>query len=278
MEPKNLSKWIEEINAIYDQANGDRDFKDVLLYAFEEVGRCSQLIKMDKDDAVKEIVPNLFKWFCILYKKSGLLPKDVNSILWNKFPGICPYCNMETCNCPDTEKDNIKIAEITKIANEKRSVMPETLSQWQDLFDKIYPRGQGSKISTNISHLNEELSELSEVHRKSYLDNTNILVSFEIADVFTWIIGLANYFKHKNSKKYSIEAAVNKKYGDGQCPDCKEYKKSLNIESKDCFCAVMPQKIVLVSDYIEDDEIKQKEDKTSHKTTQNNLTSKDIAY
>lgn len=252
MDKKELRAWIEDINEIYRQANGDRDFKDVLLYAFEEVGRCSQLVRLKKFDHVKDTIPSLFKWFCILYDKSGLGYSEVNNILWNKFPGICPYCTKERCGCKRPKK-RIKLDNIKNIADSRRDEMPKTLEGWQQLFGKIYPRvpdAQDSEIYTNISHIDEELSELSEVHRKYYIEKNINLIALEIADVFTWIIGLANFFNERESDGYSLEMAVQEKFGDGGCPDCREYRKNNNVvDSCHCCCSILPQYLRLVSDY-----------------------------
>ena len=247
---RNLDEWVKLINDIYEQSNGERDFKDVLLFSFEEVGRCSQLVNRDHDDNIIEIIPRLFKWFCILYAKSGI-KLSVSDIIWNKFPGICPYCKRPSCGCKFS-KERFDYFDLVEKANETReSNKPESLNDWQDLFEKIYSRNGDYKMEKNVSHLFEELSELSEVHRLHFVEEGKELVGMELADVFSWIMGFANYYDQRRKKKrYLLSDALEKAYGSMECPDCYEFRNKHSIEN--CCCSVMPQSLRLVSDYIED--------------------------
>ena len=261
----NLDEWVACINAIYKQSNGERDFKDVLLFSFEEVGRCSQLVNRDHDDQIIEIIPKLFKWFSILYEKSGIrLP--VSNIIWNKFPGICPYCKCSPCGCMFSKK-RFNYDELLRKAEETRANQPKTLDDWQNLFEKIYSRNGAYKMEKNVSHLFEELSELSEVHRLHFIETDKDLVGMELADVFSWIIGFANYFdQRKKPRRYLLSQALEKSFGNSACPDCSDFRKDHHISN--CCCSVMPQSLKLVSDYIED--VSANEEEPSHKIETHN--------
>lgn len=265
MEKKNnwsLDEWVKQINAIYEQSNGERDFKDVLLFSFEEVGRCSQLVNRDHDDQILDIIPRLFKWFSILYAKSGIkLP--VSDMIWNKFPGICPYCKHSSCGCMFS-KERFNYYDLVKKAEETRDFKPKTLDEWQGLFEKIYSRNGDYKMEKNVSHLFEELSELSEVHRLHFIEADKDLVGMELADVFSWIMGFANYYdQRRKNRRYLLSDALEKSYGNLGCPDCSEFRKNHNINN--CCCSVKPQSLMLVSDYIEKSDANTDEPSPKHK-------------
>lgn len=79
-----------------------------------------------------------------------------------------------------------------EFANDNRQNKPETINEWQIHFQKIYPRGAESSFTINVSHLAEELAELSEAYRKKHAKKDIPCVEMELADVFSWIMGLAN--------------------------------------------------------------------------------------
>lgn len=248
-----LDVWVKRINDIYIQSNGERDFKDVLLFSFEEVGRCSQLINRDHDNDIIEIVPNLFKWFCILYAKSGI-KKNVSDVIWTKFPGICPYCKRESCECK-YKKLKFDYNDLLRMAKETEHQKPQTLNDWQGLFEKIYSRTGDYKMEKNVSHLFEELSELSEVHRLPFVEGEKDLVDMELADVFSWIMGFANYFDQRKKRgRYLLSDALQSAFGNSACPDCSDFRKKHDLKNN-CSCSVMPQKLRLVSDYIDETDI-----------------------
>lgn len=259
---ESLDVWVKRINEIYVQANGERDFKDVLLFSFEEVGRCSQLINRKRDEDIINNIPRLFMWFCILYAKSGV-KTDINDVIWNKFPGICPYCKKPSCTCY-LRKFRLDYSELMKKAKETVERRPQTLDQWQDLFQTIYRRTDTYKIETNVSHLFEELSELSEVHRLPFVDSEKNLIDMELADVFSWIMGLANFFDQQTpQKRYLLSEALSKTYKNSECPECFNFRKDHQIDSK-CSCSAMKQELRLVSDYLEEKDVETDDQKTNN--------------
>ena len=66
---------------------------------------------------------------------------------------------------------------------------PESLQQWQDLFQMIYPRRVEDLHShRSVLGLFEELGELSE----AILRADRSAIEEELADTFTYIVGVAN--------------------------------------------------------------------------------------
>ena len=279
----NLDYWVEHITSIYEECNGERDFKDVLIYFNEDVGRCFQLINRRKDEDLKMIIPSLFRWFCILYSKSNNKKNTVSDLLWNKFPGICPYCKKETCGC-DIVKHKLDLNYISDKAGKYKEKKPITINEWQKLFQKIYPRKiDETDFIKNISHLSEELSELSEVHRLYYTKTDMPCVEMEIADVFSWIMGLANLMdqlslSNDHRSRYKLGDDIESLFFDG-CPYCKDLRQSLSkyqkIEKK-CCCFLKKKELRLVSDY--DDNFDDEDQKDESNIGTNNKSDDNLLF
>ncbi len=252
MKNIDLDTFVSDINLLFEQSNCERDFKDILIFFNEDVGRCFQLINRKRSEEIEDVLPSIFRWFCFLYTKYRNDKILVSDILWNKFPGICPYCKKQTCSC-GVAKGVLDINHLKETASNGRDRKPNTINGWQEHFQKIYPRGADSSFNINVNRLAEELSELSEAYRKSFIKKDIPCIEMELADVFSWIMGIANLINQlkKNKKKsergeYLIGEIVYQKYHDG-CPDCKSLREKHGVPS--CLCSIKEQKFELISDY-----------------------------
>lgn len=122
--------------------------------------------------------------------------KSLERIIFRKFPGICPYCRASPHNAVDC-KATTGITEgmldhqrVTEIYREKLANLPAGLNQWQEMFQSIYPRGNVTNISHSALGLAEELGELAEAIR--VFDRHPRYFVGEVADVFSYIMGIAN--------------------------------------------------------------------------------------
>lgn len=263
-----LDEVVDNINLLYEQSNCEREFKDILIFFNEDIGRCFQLIYRKRESEIEEILPSIFKWFCALYAKYRNDKIPISDILWNKFPSICPYCKKQTCGC-NIAKGHLDIYNLKKVASEGKDRKPKTINEWQEHFQKIYPRkDDNSSLDKNVSRLAEELSELSEAYRKSFIKHDIPCVEMELADVFSWIMGIANAINQlKKSKprhergKYSIEDVIFQKFHEG-CPYCKEFRTVHNPTTV-CHCSIKEQKFRLISDY---DDLEDLEDSNIRKS------------
>ena len=248
----NLDEFVSDINKLYEQSDCERDFKDILIHFNEDVGRCFQLINRKRSEEIEDVLPSIFKWFCALYAKYRNDKILVSDILWNKFPGICPYCKKQTCNC-GVAKGVLDIKYIKEAAASGKDNKPSSINEWQEHFQKIYPRGADSSFNINVNRLAEELSELSEAYRKSFIKKDIPCIEMELADVFSWIMGIANLINQLkiNKKKsergeYLIGEILYHEFHDG-CPYCKDLREKHN--SLLCCCLIKEQKFRLISDY-----------------------------
>ena len=244
----NIDTCVDLTTQMYEKSNCERTFKDIIGFFYEDVGRCFQLINRKRDSEIEELLPSMFKWFCLLYSKNEKKTINVSDLLWNKFPDLCPYCKKETCQC-GIGKEQLDVIGIKKIADDSRKHKPQTLTEWQELFQRIYPRGADSSFHINVMHLAEELAELSEAYRKKYIKKDIPCVEMELADVFSWIMGLANLvhlLRKIKGGKYKFGEVIVEKYKDG-CPDCFNLRNQYKVDF--CCCSLKEQKLNLISDY-----------------------------
>lgn len=237
MEYRNVDDYIEQIQSIYEPIkNNERDFYQILARLVESIAKCSQYVNKSNEVEISKQLPTLFAWFSSLIGKAISDDARLSEILWRKYPNCCPYCLRQPCTCPRNKKsltDNAK--ELQELSKNNNSNRPETLQEWQEMFAKIYPRNpQGYDQKSNFIHLIEEVGEVAEAYRLKYFHPDNL--KNELADVMTWILGIANLIDAKAQdnpsfygfKNYSLEEKVQEKYAKG-CPSC---------ESETCKCII----------------------------------------
>lgn len=246
----NIDEWVNHINQIYEQSNSERSFKDIIILFYEDIGKCFQLINRKREEDIENLLPSMFKWFCALYAKNEEKKNLVSDLLWNKFPGICPYCFESKCSCK-IKKGNLNIKELSIRAKNGVNNKPQTINEWQKFFQDIYPRNTDTSFITNVSHLAEELAELSEAHRIRHIKKEISCVEMELADVFTWIIGLANLIHQlkeaKQKGNYEFGNIISSKYNNG-CPKCKKFRNNHNL-TMPCGCLIKEQSFQIIADY-----------------------------
>lgn len=263
-----IDGWVVAINEIYERSNCERSFDNIIGYFNEDVGRCFQLINRKREAEIENLLPSIFRWFCALSRKKVDQSVLVSDLLWNKFPGICPYCKQKTCQCR-IGKEKLDVQGLRLLADKDRDRKPTTINEWQTHFQKIYPRGAESSFMINVSHLAEESAELREAYRKKHVKKDIPCVEMELADVFSWIMGLANLTHQLNDAKrkggkFRLGDVIAEKYKNG-CPDCLDLRKEYKIDY--CCCSIKEQKFELISEYENDEESDEPEILNSGGTT-----------
>ena len=231
MQSQDIDDYIKSFEEIYEPIkNSERDFYQTVARLLESIAKCSQHVNRSHESEIAKQLPTLFAWYCSLVIKAQ--PKDgsMSEILWRKYPNCCPYCLAKPCTCPHYKKsleDNIEKLQVK--AEDNIDQRPRTLKDWQNMFSRIYPRNpQGYEQKSNFMHLIEEIGETAEAYRLKYFYPDNL--GNELADVLTWILGIANLIDakakdHLNTLNgdsfYYLEDWVLKKYSDG-CPSCEQ--------------------------------------------------------
>ncbi|MEK7482405.1 MAG: MazG nucleotide pyrophosphohydrolase domain-containing protein [Patescibacteria group bacterium] len=90
---------------------------------------------------------------------------------------------------------------------------PQTLGEWQEMFDSIYGKHNASyTVSDILLHLIEEMGEIAEELRK---ENTPEVI-LKLPDIFAWLLSFCNACE---PTAVDLEKAIRNKYP-GVCPYC----------------------------------------------------------
>jgi NTP pyrophosphatase (non-canonical NTP hydrolase) len=188
---------------IYNDANLGRSREATLLHFVEVCGMLTLIDRKKKRDRV-DVPGALCKalgWYFPLLAKMGV--ESVERLIFTKYPGVCPYCRQsphveQQCKLvkgPEGILSHERVRELTDANWESR---PAGLNDWQRMFANIYPRSLNSTGFSTIALL-EELGELAEAVR--VFDRYPHYFYGEAADVFSYLMGLANEYEIRCSER-----------------------------------------------------------------------------
>ena len=145
-------------------------------------------LKGIRKGSIENLKLNLLIAFSWLMAAANRLHIDLEGETWKRFPYLCSYCGKAPCVCKSTKpKERYKL----EIGESKR---PNSLADFQAMFEKIYPAGSRSLPDAGV-HLAEEMGEVSEAihnylgeHKGEQFDE----IAVEMADFVSCIMGVAN--------------------------------------------------------------------------------------
>lgn len=192
---KSLQEWYRLINAIYLDRNFYRSTESIFAHLIE-VSRGLAVAAMQRRKRnldPEEFLPKSLAWWLALCGRAGI--PNVEQMLWTKFPRVCPYCQHEEhkgqfCKEGNPPKTEIDWKTLKRLG--ESGTKPRTLAEWQQMFNKIYPRHDDTDHETNVHRLTEEMGELSEAVRTLPVAPQYFIA--EAPDVFAWLMGFANQF------------------------------------------------------------------------------------
>ncbi len=167
---------------------------------------CTQVLK-----AVRKGQTELVDfWLCMGFSWSLALANrlhiDLESEMWCRFPGVCPYCNSVPCVCKERAAERVATPAIM-------GVHPASLSEFQKMFARIYPH---NTLQDAAMHLAEEVGETSEAleffmgtHKQDLFKE----IVVELVDMIT------NMFAVATALKLDLAVEMEKHFSDG-CPRC----------------------------------------------------------
>lgn len=195
---RGLDAWYETLNRTYWNRNYQRDATSLFAHLVEVLGGLSCLAS-EKEKAGVDPARHLVKalgWWLALCGKIGV--RSVEDLLWDKFPGVCPYCQ----SCPHdadgcTEKKMENPSPPWEILQNigKKTDRPLMLGDWQVMFGNIYPAQQTENYGPTFARLSEELGELAEAVRV-FQSEPGYFLS-EACDVFAWLMHIQNIMESK---------------------------------------------------------------------------------
>lgn len=179
---------FQQMNAyIYGEANKRYGDAELILRLLEEIAVIMEIARKDELEVMPRHLSRIFSWLCAIANRLGI---DLQEALWNKYPGVCPYClRNENCACA-IEHPNIPDKELAlRRFRRDRASEPKTLAEHQVLHHKLYYR-QNRRIFViqTAAHIAEEAGEIS----REFRHKNPAGLQDEMADVVSWIFAVAN--------------------------------------------------------------------------------------
>ncbi len=84
------------IRDIYFHKDSKRGVERTFLWFVEEVGELSEAIRKRDKEAMEEEFADVLAWLASL---ANLLGIDLEEAAKKKYPGVCPYCGKNPCEC-----------------------------------------------------------------------------------------------------------------------------------------------------------------------------------
>lgn len=225
---------------IYQDANLGRSREATLLHFVEVCGMLTLIDRKKKRDKfdVPGALCKALGWYFPLLAKMGV--ESVEQLLFAKYPGVCPYCrkaphNEQDCKLVRGTDEVLSHEKVRELKSENWDSRPTDLNGWQAMFSSIYPRSLNAAAGFSTIALLEEVGELAEAVR--VFDRYPHYFYGEAADVFSYIMGLANEYSlalSEREESFDFQVEYLARYP-GLCIAC---------GAKICICPTVPQATV----------------------------------
>lgn len=220
---------------IYSDRNSVRSREATFAHFVEVCGMLTIPDRKKKRENVdtSDALCKALGWYFPLLAKLGV--NSVESLVFRKFPGVCPYCRKaphEDMICKQVRGTTTTVNHAEVVTHFERSwpSRPRGLDDWQRMFNSIYPRQVGEAGRSTLG-LMEELGELAEAIR--VFDAHPQYFLGEAADTFSYIMGFANEHALRETQEertFSFEREFLSRYP-GLCTQC---------GSRLCVCPAIP--------------------------------------
>lgn len=218
-----LEHWLREFYVLYGPNNKSRSIPDIWLGVMKNASYVAEATRKNNPGEILEGTAHVFSWLCSVigrcrYEHNDLeirskwqFDRTIEEIIFTKYPRHCPLCLQEECHCPIKRiyYEEANSVARTKIWQDNKpklkrfqetSVMPQTLTQWSDMFSYIYGEvNYSASLDSICFHFLEEIGEAAgaifKVRRLSpeYVQESEKEGIYnELADIFSWLFGLFN--------------------------------------------------------------------------------------
>lgn len=202
-ENSTITQYQDFVNEVYGLPN-DRHFGtwDMLSNVERFLMRGLKGIRKNNADKATLNFMISLSWFMSFMNR---LRVNIEKETWERFPYLCSYCGSCPCVCKENKVENRQKVEI----DENRR--PKTISEFQKMFEKIYPASKRTLEHAGI-HLAEEMGELSEtiLAYRGARDNVDFdQVELEAADLMSCFFGVFNSMKVDLAKELASHFSDN---------------------------------------------------------------------
>lgn len=245
-KPRDLNGWAQMLDQLYGYTqNYGRTSYEIYGHVVEVVTIAAKRVTRHRDLAGgAEFLAKSFGWMIALYNK--IKPhSDLETLILQKFPGVCPYCQNTVCDCyKTTARPAIDAEALQKTYNRNFPVLRRSIDDFQLMFRRIYGASwehafrdtePASRVLPLFARLFEELGEVHEALRFSHLYPSNI--ENELADCFAWWFAIVSTLHSAKPGMNRLTASdlVWQTYP-GYCPSC---------GSAICYCFPSPVRALM---------------------------------
>jgi len=210
---------------IYSEQNAQRPALVTFAHFVEACGMLTIHDRKKKREAFTAIdaLCKALGWYFPLLAKHGV--RSAEELIFRKFPYVCSYCRQAPHNDPECKlvrgtARTVDHGALRQCYETNKNKRPQSLNQWQRMFQDIYPRSAEDRGRSTIA-LFEEIGELAEAVR--VFDRHPKYFVGEAADTFSYLMGIANEIairmEQDEDRNFSLEDEFLQRYP-GLCPQC----------------------------------------------------------
>jgi len=221
-QPKTIDEFVDAFEKVYGNLDRKRSIEQIWLQIVEEAANVSEAVREVNYVNVFSHLANTLCWICGLVAKCRGEPnsiiyfsEDFSSIIWRKYPNICPLCQTYPCKCLISKKEidrrtarekNQIYEHVTRRAQRTVNDRIRNLDRLVNMFEDIFgPNYFIIPLEEITFHFTEEVGEVAEQIRELYAidvapieegirrcQKERIINEFlkELADVFSWMCGI----------------------------------------------------------------------------------------
>lgn len=225
-----LNQWVEMLHTLYGSTqNYSKTPFEVHTHLTEVCGVFGKhLFKKDDLHSSMEFLPKIFAWAVALLKTVHPDETDLEGIILRKFPGVCPYCGENPCQCWNIEKPTLDPEKVRNNFYRNSSSLRRSINDFQLMFRNIYENSWYSDkkesddlrdfLKQPFSRMIEELAEIAESIRFYHLYPENF--ENELADFFAWWFAIVSCFIDEKEQKPILAEEILWNAYPGYCPYC----------------------------------------------------------
>ena len=214
-----LKDWKDMFKGIYSIKMKKYAIDHVALLLFESTADLAEHVRQVKKD--KHIPEGIYYSFSKVLAHYFIISNRVfpnislENIIWNKYPGVCPFCGKKKCNCIYlTHIYNLEKSDETNKTDKK----PKRLTDWQNMFSTIYQNSLSQfDLNSIYFQLVRETSELSRSLR--FMEEATFISGF--ADYFGYLLQFFSKLQQYFDDTSSIEDVLWQNYPN-LCPICSQ--------------------------------------------------------
>lgn len=217
-----IDDFVRAFQEVYGHLDRRRSVEQMWLQVVEESSSVAEAVREVNYLDVLSHLANTFCWICGLVARCQRetdsvlhFNKDFSSVIWNKYPGRCPLCESNPCQCLirkreiDSRSSEEKARVYQRVKRRAQRSLDDrvrNLDRLVNMFEDVYgPTYFVVSIEEITFHFTEEVGEVAEQIREARAleiasigtrnrkrERRRIVNDYlsELADVFSWMCAI----------------------------------------------------------------------------------------